>query len=345
MEQDLMSEPNNKEKMISSQQSGFEAPGASNDRMFGGLPPGGGRPPDDLGVNPAAAANDNPPQAAAKNKGWLKSAFFNACVVGASAAVAYGVKTCAFAFLCASSPVAAIGVTMLASAVSGGIVGAARYGLNKARGQENDDSLGQSIWKGAYRSTLWGLVFGAAFGSFDVYKPVVSAPADVAPLVPPAGAIVEPELPVETDSLAELKGMSAQQIKDEAVRLFNDGNPGNDEYAIRLFNRAAEMGNHGAKVDLAYIQHWGLAGVPKDDFGSIDGLYNALEDMDKAGVSHNPDFSHKPEYGRGYDLLDQWLGVQHEPIDFDAIAEGNDVTREILECETLPQTAVPTLDR
>ena len=316
-----MSDQNNQEKQPSSEKPGFGTPKASKADMFAGIPPGGIiPPPPDLEVDPAAAVNDNPPQAVTKKKGWLKNVFFNVATMATGAAVAYGVKTCAFAFLCASSPVAAIGITMLASAVSGGIVGGLRYGLNKYRGKENEDTLGVSIWKGAYRSALWGLVFGAAFGTFDFDKPDVATPAPETAVTPVVPTI---EVPPHAPAVAEdpLAGMTAQQIKDEAVRLFNDGNPANDAYAVQLFNKAAEMGNYGAQIDKAYIEHWGLAGVPKDEFGSIESMYNTLESMDQAGVAHNPDFSHKPEYERGFTMLEQWLGIENTQAAIDTTAE------------------------
>ncbi len=256
-----------------------------------------------------------------KKKNWLKDAFINAAVGGITA---YAVKTCMFAALCtvATTPLAALAVTVFTAMAAGAVSGGVRHGINKLRGKENGKTLTENMVAGTAWSGLFGMAFGGIFtfdGIADEIKLLFSdGPADAiqeavsveAPIpqslpVPPPEMIVEPE----TDPLAELKGISAQQIKDEAVRLFNDSNPGNDGYAVELFNRAAEMGNYSAQIDKAYIEHWGLAGVPKDDFGSIERLNNTLLEMKKAGIADNPHSSYRPEYERGFKLFEEWLGI------------------------------------
>lgn len=137
--------------------------------------------------------------------------------------------------------------------------------------------------------------------------------------------------------------MTAQEMKDEAFTLFNDGNGANDAHALDLFNKAAEQGNFGARIDQAYIEHWGLAGTPEDKAASISKMRDVLSDMKEAGRDNTAEFR------RGQNLLDRWLGVTGETdVDIDKeaaeitqenlqgetdAAEGDKVTREILEQE------------
>lgn len=293
-------------------------------------------------------------QASNQCKKGALSKFFNAAAsMAVGAGFALAAKT-AFCLAGAAVGAPAVATALAAAALGGAASNFATQRLAQYRARKSGQEVPEFSKKKLLAGAALGLVGGGILLAFgDTVSDAVckflggGATVDVvtAPDLPAGEGIVAPpalaESAVEADPYAD---MSAQQIKDEAVRLFNDGRADNDKLAVELFNRAAEMGNYGAQIDQAYIEHWGLAGVPKDEFGSIEKLYNTLEEMDKAGVSHNPDFSHRPEYGRGYDLLDQWLGVQHEPLEsFDPVAEGNDVTREILGRETLPTSSAPVV--
>lgn len=294
-------------------------------------------------------------QASNQCKKGALSKFFNAAAsMAVGAGFALAAKT-AFCLAGAAVGAPAVATALAAAALGGAASNFATQRLAQYRARKSGQEVPEFSKKKLLAGAALGLVGGGILLAFgDTVSDAVckflggGATVDVvtAPDLPAGEGIVAPpalaESAVEADPYAD---MSAQQIKDEAVRLFNDGRADNDKLAVELFNRAAEMGNYGAQIDQAYIEHWGLAGVPKDEFGSIEKLYNTLEEMDKAGVSHNPDFSHRPEYGRGYDLLDQWLGVQHEPLlDFDtAYSEGRDVTREILGRETLPPSATTAM--
>lgn len=138
--------------------------------------------------------------------------------------------------------------------------------------------------------------------------PVVMEDTSVAPAIEPsAGGINTIEPP-----------MSAQDMKDEAFMLFNDGDAANDLRAVDLFNKAAELGNYGARIDQAYIEHWGLAGTDMDKAESIEKMKDVLADMKEAGRNGTA------EYNRGQDLLNKWLGLNDTPpatVEADSVQE------------------------
>ncbi len=77
------------------------------------------------------------------------------------------------------------------------------------------------------------------------------------------------ELTEQEDPFADF---TAQEIKDEAYKAFNGfgGVEKDPELALKLYERAAEMGSEQAKTDLAYLKYHGLAGVDADPGAAVE---------------------------------------------------------------------------
>lgn len=192
-------------------------------------------------------------------------------------------------------------------------------------------------WRKAFISGAIGAVGSGLFLAFgdeitdtvcnflkgDEIAPVAVEDTSVAPAIEPsAGGIDIVQQEAETP-------MSAQDMKDEAFRLFNDGGAANDPKAVEMFNKAAEMGNYGARIDQAYIEHWGLAGTDADKAASIEKMKDVLVDMKEAGRDGNA------EYRRGENLLNQWLGLDDTAAAGEGSLDGDadEYTRSLLEKE------------
>lgn len=80
---------------------------------------------------------------------------------------------------------------------------------------------------------------------------------------------VHEEITEQEDPFADF---TAQEIKDEAYKAFNGfgGVEKDPELALKLYERAAEMGSEQAKTDLAYIKYHGLAGVDADPGAAVE---------------------------------------------------------------------------
>lgn len=306
---------------------------------------------------PAAGPADNEPEHGIASEGSfrpqsssLASVFAKAAghmALGAGIAMVIKTSFCAAAM---SFGFSGIAVAVVSAAVTSALLNAVHQ-VGQADKAFSLKKVGLSAILGATGSGLF-LTFGDTIADAvcdyftsggDIATVTDPSPAGLAETAPSAGSGMDaqPEETATEQPAEEI--MTAQEMKDEAFTLFNDGNGANDAHALDLFNKAAEQGNFGARIDQAYIEHWGLAGTPEDKAASISKMRDVLSDMKEAGRDNTAEFR------RGQNLLDRWLGVTGETdVDIDKeaaeitqenlqgetdAAEGDKVTREILEQE------------
>jgi len=298
----------------------------------------------------AKATIPQPPQAEPapkKKKGWLTNLFTNAVVGGA---VAFAVKSCAVPFLCSTAMLSPLAIAIVGSAVAGLAVGATLHGVKTLNGTATG-SLGGSMLKSAVTAGIFGGIFSELL-DYEPVKNFLFGESAEAPVVEhktdtetafdtiiDAIEVLEENTTTE-DTITEeditndvTVSMSPQDMKDEAVRLFNDGSATNDQDALALFNQAASMDNFGANIDLNYIEYWGLADVTPNPESAINGMKATLESMREKGLGDTL------EYLRGQDLLDQWTGTNPSPAAAVTVAETTVVT-PIAPIEVAPVDAI-----
>ncbi|MBI4030803.1 MAG: hypothetical protein HY370_03940 [Proteobacteria bacterium] len=293
---------------------------------------------------PAAGPGDDEPGHGIASEGSFKPQSSSLASVFAKAAghmalgagIAMVIKT-SFCAAAMSFGFSGIAVAVVGAAVTSALLNAVHQ-VGQADKAFSLKKVGLSAILGATGSGLF-LTFGdtitdAACDYFtsggNVATVTDPSPAGLAETAPSAGSGMDaqPE-ETETEQPAE-ETMTAQEMKDEAFTLFNDGNGVNDAHALDLFNKAAEQGNFGARIDQAYIEHWGLAGTPEDKAASISKMQDVLSDMKEAGRDNTAEFR------RGQDLLDRWQGVTAEMAETGVDAdkeEAAQITQDILQGE------------
>ena len=254
----------------------------------------------------------------AKGQSKFRRAFNIAANIGVGAAATFATKL-AVGALAASFAVPAL-ATLLISSIAVGAAATIVCHLmqNRALKKRGEDTKKFFSKKNAFvfaTSGGFALIGGALFLGFEeqikgffssTYTAVsdfVAGKPDVAvvPVVETAVAVV----PTLEDKIAgvvsqanvssEVKealarsasanpAVAAQGTKDLAFYAFNgvDGMPKDQTLAVELFNKAAAAGNVQAKVDVAFIQYHGLAGVAADKaaaLASVSDLHTAKAEM------------------------------------------------------------------